>query len=205
MNQTINGSVLFWVVMAVTVGLLLLGWFKKSRTPVIEHDPERRFGSFGGKSSSQTNQTSSSKRKSPKLKRLNSLAKSSNKATGKLFLNSNKQATQTDKPKSDTSFAFKSPKGAFSRTTDRPSSSNVTGSKSQSLVKLQDLINSDFPYFQTSLRNRHVLLEKDGNALAMLTIDHNRDLGRRRLCKVEVINFNAVPSVNELKIEFMGL
>ena len=28
MNQTINGSVLFWVVMAVTVGLLLLGWFK---------------------------------------------------------------------------------------------------------------------------------------------------------------------------------
>ena len=119
MNQTISGSVLFWVVMAVTVGLLLLGWFKKSRTPIIEHDPERRFGSFGGKSSPQKNQTSSSKRKSPKLKRLNSLAKSSNKATGKSFLNSNKQATQTDKPKSDTTFAFKSPERFLARLTAR--------------------------------------------------------------------------------------
>ena len=80
----------------------------------------------------------------------------------------------------------------------------MTGNKSQSLVKLRT---SSIVTFLVSnqLANRHVLLEKDGNALVMLTIDPNTDIGRRRLGKVEVINFHAVPSVNELKIELMGL
>lgn len=78
------------------------------------------------------------------------------------------------------------------------------------LKTLRNKIENDFPQFIAVLRQNHVLLKKTSSQnttenIAMLTIDKQVDIGRRRLGDVTVINFHSLPGCEELRIELQGL
>lgn len=73
------------------------------------------------------------------------------------------------------------------------------------LLKLKKLISSNFPDFTALMREHHLVLERNAKKVALLTLDANAALGRRRLGEVTVINFHKLPSVEELRIELSGV
>ncbi|PNK60154.1 hypothetical protein [Psychrobacter sp. FDAARGOS_221] len=97
------------------------------------------------------------------------------------------KTTKADKPK------FQSKAGSFS------------GKPSQDMLSLQKRITKHFPDFSATARESHLILERNAKKVAMLTIDTNADLGRRRLGEVAVINFHSMPSVEELRVELSGV
>lgn len=88
---------------------------------------------------------------------------------------------------------FKSKPGAFS-----------SGANKQ-LLTLKKRISSHFPDFEATVREHHLVLQRHSKKVAMITLDNNVALGRRRLGDVAVINFHKLPSVEELKIELSGV
>ena len=73
------------------------------------------------------------------------------------------------------------------------------------LMKLKNQISKNFPDFNALMRDHHLVLERNAKKVALLTLDVNAALGRRRLGEVTVINFHQVPSVEELRIEQSGV
>lgn len=102
-------------------------------------------------------------------------------------LGKGRNATDTAKPK------FNSKPGAFS------------GKPNRQISKLKERISKHFPDFTAIARENHLILERNARKVAMLTLDTNAALGRRRLGDVAVINFHQLPSVEELRIELSGV
>lgn len=73
------------------------------------------------------------------------------------------------------------------------------------LLKLKNKISKNFPDFNALLREHHLVLERNAKKVALLTLDANAALGRRRLGEVTVINFHTLPSIEELRIELSGV
>ena len=71
--------------------------------------------------------------------------------------------------------------------------------------KLKNQISKNFPDFTALMREHHLVLERNAKKVALLTLDANAALGRRRLGEVTVINFHKLPSVEELRIELSGV
>ncbi len=92
---------------------------------------------------------------------------------------------------------FKSKPGAFNTTSNSQSSRQIS--------RLKKRIESHFPQFVAIARDNHLVLERADQKVAMLTIDAQATLGRRRLGEVAVINFHNLPSVEELRIELSGV
>ncbi|WP_296204706.1 hypothetical protein [Psychrobacter sp. UBA3962] len=99
----------------------------------------------------------------------------------------NKMNLDKAKPK------FNSKAGAFSKTSN------------EQLLKLKNLISKNFPDITALMREHHLVLERNAKKVALLTLDVNAALGRRRLGEVTVINFHKLPSVEELRIELSGV
>lgn len=103
-------------------------------------------------------------------------------------------------------------KGAKSKkvlNTAKPNFNSKVGSfgkaSNTQLLKLKNQISKNFPDFNALMREHHLVLERNAKKVALLTLDVNAAIGRRRLGEVTVINFHQIPSVEELRIELSGV
>lgn len=113
------------------------------------------------------------------------------------------------KPKSAQTTSAALQKSKCAKGTVKPKFNSKSGSFNNKLnpqlAKLKKQVMQNFPDFTTLLRQQHLVLERNAKKVALLTLDANAALGRRRLGDVVVINFHQLPSVEELRIELSGL
>ncbi|WP_296404437.1 hypothetical protein [Psychrobacter sp.] len=111
----------------------------------------------------------------------------------------NKQAAKTANAK------FNAKSNAQSKPMFNSQVSAFGKASNEQLLKLKNLISKNFPDFTALLREHHLVLERNAKKVALLTLDANTALGRRRLGEVTVINFHKVPSIEELRVELSGV
>lgn len=75
----------------------------------------------------------------------------------------------------------------------------------EQLLKLKNQVITYFPDFTALMRENHLVIERNAKKVALLTLDANAAIGRRRLGEVTVINFHKLPSVEELRIELSAV
>ncbi|MGO2340673.1 MAG: hypothetical protein ACTH5M_08775 [Psychrobacter sp.] len=66
------------------------------------------------------------------------------------------------------------------------------------LQKTSAILKQHFPDYQVTRKANHLLISKQGNKIAMMTIDKKLAIGQRRLGDVPVLNYHRVPSRAQL-------
>ena len=113
------------------------------------------------------------------------------------------------KPKTAGARSNKAAKNKMNLNKAKPQFNSKAGAfgkaSNEQLLKLKNQISKNFPDFTALMREHHLVLERNAKKVALLTLDANAALGRRRLGEVTVINFHKLPSVEELIIELSGV
>ena len=85
----------------------------------------------------------------------------------------------------------------------KPKNKKPVPSIAKNLLKLSHFIKSNFPEYEVSTRNHHLLLAQQGKKLAMLTMDKRIEVGSRDLGGVKVINLHTIPTKTQMA-EFLA-